>query len=337
MSKTSISTSTPPAESKTSTTSPDTTPVIPPDTTSTIPQADSKTSTIPQADSKTPVISSDTTPVIPSDTTPVIPSDTTNSDTISNKIFEPSHNLIEFTNYIIKRCLDNDYFNFRIFPLFMNFFVPFKNSADCISNVGVDFDFKSDYKEYIVYFKNLFFYFDLLNKKHDLQVITFNDLGDLITLANKSHDAKDTEIGKPDSTPDYDLDSTKREDLIYKIKNNYISIAEFDSQIKSAIEAFDYVKNFNCNDLHSFLVDFVPDGTPHTGTSSTNSKLQFFINACINNMDKKDLFIDVLSLADDDPELIFKKFVVLIAKSFPDSLSFNNAKFWVMTQLFSRI
>ena len=307
MSKTSISTSTPPADSKTSTSSP----------------AESKTSTTPP------------------DSTPVIPSDQTNSDTISNKIFEPSHNLIEFTDYIIKRCLDNDYFNFRIFPLFMNFFVPFKNSADCISNVGVDFDFKSDYKEYILYFKNLFFYFDLLNKKHDLQVKTFKDLGDLITLANKSHDAKDTEIGKPDSTPDSTpdsyLDSTKREELISKIKNNFISINEFDSQIKSGIEAFDYVKNFNCNDLHSFLVDFVPDGTPHTGTTSTNSNLQFFINACINNMDKKDLFIDVLSLADDDPELIFKKFVVLIAKSFPDSLSFNNAKFWVMTQLFSRI
>jgi hypothetical protein len=289
------------------------------------------------------------TSTTPADSTPVIPSDQTNSDTISNKIFEPSHNLIEFTDYIIKRCLDNDYFNFKIFPLFMNFFVPFKNSADCISNVGVDFDFKSDYKEYILYFKNLFFYFDLLNKKHDLQVLTFKDLAKLIDLAKNDNDATKSEIGGPVSTPD--SDDSNREELIYKIKNNFISINDFDSQIKSAIKAFDYVKNFNCNDLHSFLVDFVPDGTPHTESTvptasgsnvpttsvTTNSKLQFFINACINNMDKKDLFIDVLSLDDDDPELIFKKFVVLIAKSFPDSLSFNNAKFWVMYQLFTRI
>jgi hypothetical protein len=233
----------------------------------------------------------------------------------------------------------------------MNFFVPFKNSAECISNVGVDFDFKSDYKEYILYFKNLFFYFDLLNKKHDLQVQTFNDLTRLIALAQNNNDATKSEIGGPDSTPD--SDDSNREDLISKIKNNFISINDFDSQIKSAIEAFDYVKNYNCNDLHSFLVDFVPDGstvptpsttpttstatTSTTPTTSTNSNLQFFINACVNNMDQKDLFIDVLSLADDDPELIFKKFVLIIAKSFPEATSFNKAKFWVLTQLFTRL
>ena len=253
------------------------------------------------------------------------------------KSFSPSPNLTDFTDYIVKKCIDNDHFNFAIFPLFMEFLLPFKNAVECKSKLAIPFDFKTDFKDYTIYFKSLFIYYKLLNKRHDAQFETFKLFNKLIALSKSDFDASTTE-GK---TSGADVMEEKKETIIHDIVDKYKQIATYDMDIISAMDDFVLAQSsFTCNDLSSFINGIVAPGTampPGVLIDNTNDSIPTFIKKCVTNMNQDDFSIEVSSLNDDTPDLIFKKFVLFLCESYSNTESFNNAKFWVFNQLFIRL
>ena len=242
--------------------------------------------------------------------------------------FVPSPNLIDFTNEIIKQCIHNDHFNFTIFPLFMEFLLPFKNANECETFVGLELDFKSNYKNYTEYFKSLFTYHNILKQKFDLQNIASNDIQSLYSLKTKQSDldATGTEFSNPTPKP-LPINETfnKQVDLITKIEANLNAIGALDPQIKTLKENFEHNANYNSNDLHSH---FLLNELKHSPE---------LIQKCVKNMAGNEKFIDLSTIVDDTPDLIFKKFVIVICKNYPLEAQFNDAKFWVLSQLFTRL
>jgi hypothetical protein len=54
-------------------------------------------------------------------------------------------------------------------------------------------------------------------------------------------------------------------------------------------------------------------------------------------MNEPPFSIDINTLFNDGPEIVFQKFVKVICKNFSTTASFNDAKFWVLSQLFTRL
>jgi len=129
---------------------------------------------------------------------------------------------------------------------------------------------------------------------------------------------------------------TEKSRLIENIKAKIVVINEKNNAIDDALRLFDNSKNNECNDLHTFFQGFSISG-PIIPNLSTNSSISKFIQKCVNNMDNTDAYIDISNISDNPPELIFKQFVLLICNSYNDDVSFNNAKFWLMSQLFNRL
>ena len=238
--------------------------------------------------------------------------------------FIPSY-LSDFTNFIIERCIEDTHFNLIVFPLFMKYLLPFKNSEECIKKLDIEVEYKTDYKDYTIYFKSLFDYYNLLSQKHTLQNDTIA-LFDQIVALNDTSDAKSTEGTNP-STISTQKDTTTLDDrqrIIGSIQKKYKEITILDPLIITAAKRFDFVFTWECNDLH---LDIENDDSDH----------KTLIHLCISNMDKPAFSIDLKTIIDDSPELIFQKFVKTICKNFNNPTSFIDAKFWVLSQLFTRL
>lgn len=238
--------------------------------------------------------------------------------------FIPSH-LSYFTTFIIDKCIQDTHFNFLIFPLFMKYLLPFKNSEDCIKGLDIDVEYKTDYKNYSVYFKSLFDYYNLLSQKHKLQHETL-DLFDRISNIDKppsKEEVLSTEAGTTILTQTDTTTLDTRQNIIGSIQQNYKLIAGLDSQIIAAAKKFDNVFTWDCNDLHLAI--------------DTTTNTEQFIQKCIDNMNKPAFSIDTNTIIDDPPEIIFKKFVKVICANFNTAEYFNDAKFWVLSQLFTNL
>ena len=234
--------------------------------------------------------------------------------------FTPSY-LTEFTDFIIKRSIEDTHFNFLIFPLFMKYLLPFKTPQLCIEKLDIEVESKSDYKDYVVYFKSLFDYYILLSQKHALQHDTLQFFDNLISNPGDAHSTEATVSRDPSQQ-----DSTgfkKRQQNIDHIRQNYKQISLLDSQIKDAAKRFNTVLTWECNDLHLII--------------TTESEPTQLITKCIENMNKSPFSIKIDTLFDDGPEIVFQKFVKVICKNFTTTASFNDAKFWVLSQLFTRL
>jgi hypothetical protein len=238
--------------------------------------------------------------------------------------FDPSH-LRDFTQFIIDKCIEDTHFNFLIFPLFMKFLLPFNSPQECIKKLDIDLEFKSDYKNYSLYFKTLFDYYNLLSQKHILQCATldlFDIISDIDTPPSKEEvlETEGTTSQDPSKKDPTTLDT--RQPIIDKIRQNYKVIAGLDSQIKAAAKHFDTVFTWDCNDLHLAII---------------NNNTDPLITNCIDNMNKAPFSIVLDTIIDDPPEIIFKKFVKVICTNFNTAESFNDAKFWVLSQLFIKL
>ena len=244
-----------------------------------------------------------------------------------NITFDPSL-LIPFTNFIIEKSMADVQFNFTIFPFFMKFLLPFNKPADCIEHIGnIDVAPLSDFKNYSNYFKSLFNYYNLLNKKHLIQ----QDIIALFTQISMKITSPDT---GPNPTQTQGTATQVQErltpfpsDLVDKIKNNYVQIKDLNRTILEASKEFNRIKKWQCEDLHSFLLLKTPDPTLQ----------ETFVLDCTSHMFGTQFFIDPATLSNDSPEIVFKKFVWVICNNFYTDASFNDAKFWVLSQLFTRL
>ena len=238
--------------------------------------------------------------------------------------FDPSH-LRDFTQFIINKCIEDTHFNFLIFPLFMKFLLPFNSPQDCIKHIDIDVEFKYDYKNYSLYFKTLFDYYNLLNQKHILQnqTLSFFDSISIIDKPPSEQEVSSTEGTSQDPSKKDTTTLKERQTIIDKIRLNYKVIAGLDSQIIAAAKHFDNVFTWDCNDLHLAIIN--------------NNNTDPLIKKCIDNMNKPPFYIDTNTIIDDPPEIIFQKFVKVICTNFNNPASFNDAKFWVLSQLFTRL
>ena len=280
--------------------------------------------------------------------------------------FTPSNHLKDFTRFIINKCIDNNHYNFAIFPLFIQFLLPFNDPASCLKNLDFKVDTQSDFKNYNLYFKNLFHYYNLLDQKHKIQLKTLTHFDSLIALATSSSSAVSTEFVGGAITPEPATAPT-RESFIQLIQANYTKINDLDLLISTAIQDFDNVKDWKCNDLHIFINSY--NDTPVNNTTDNNNinnnddnntnndntnnddnsnnnddntnatppNLQAFIQKCIVSMNGAESVIDLKTVLDDTPDFLFKKFVTIICTNYNTPEHFNNAKFWVLSQLFYRL
>lgn len=240
--------------------------------------------------------------------------------------FDPSH-LRDFTQFIINKCIEDTHFNFLIFPLFMKFLLPFNSPQECIKHIVIDLEFKSDYKNYSLYFKTLFDYYTLLNQKHILQCATLDFFDNIlaIDIPPSKEEVLSTEGTTTSQVPSKKDPTTlkERQTIIDKIRQNYKDITGLDSQIIDAAKKFDTVFTWDCNDLHLAIIN--------------NNNTDPLIKKCIDNMNKPPFSIDINTIIDDPPEIIFQKFVKVICTNFNTAASFNDARFWVLSQLFTRL
>ena len=263
--------------------------------------------------------------------------------------FVPSFYLRDFTKFIIKRCIDNNHFNFTIFPVFIEFLIPFNDSKSCLTKLDINVEKGNEYKEYTNYFKFLFHYFNLLETKHNIQLETLTLFNDLSTLVNFT-DAHSTELTNPNPITPITPNPASRESVIKKIKANFIKINDIDANITNANQDFIRVKDWECSDLHLFIHPHTDnnnntdttnndnsDVTPAEQPNEAENKEQFFINKCIQTMNGSEFFIDTKTLTNDPPDLLFKKFIAVLCNNYPNSDSFKHAKFWVISQLFSAL
>jgi len=238
--------------------------------------------------------------------------------------FIPSQEFIKFTEYIIKLSLNNDSFALNLFPLLIELFLPFDDSAACIENLKIDYSGDTHpFKDYSKYFKSLITYYNLLKNKCTIQAATVPMIQELVNIASQSKDA--TPFENATGTPIDNNNNLKlKTDLIKQIQEQHTLIEKLDTQISKALVEFNDASIY-CSDLHSFF----------NGTSST-SKNEFISN-CSNNMNGDEVFIDISSLADDPPDILIKKFILIICKSYGQQPIFNKVKFWVISQLFIRL
>jgi hypothetical protein len=258
--------------------------------------------------------------------------------------FVPSFYLRDFTKFIIKRCIDNNHFNFTIFPIFIEFLIPFNDSKSCLTKLDINLEKGNEYKEYTNYFKLLFHYFNLLETKHNIQLETLTFFNELSTLVNFT-DAHSTELTEPTPITPTPSNPASRESVIKKIKANFIKINDIDANITNANQDFIRVKDWECSDLHLFInphADIVTTAEDNVTTDQDNvttaeqpNNEQFFINKCIQTMNGAEFYIDTKTLTNDPPDLLFKKFIAVLCNNYPNSDSFKHAKFWVISQLFS--
>ena len=210
----------------------------------------------------------------------------------------------------------------------MKFLLPFNSPQDCIKKLDIEVEYKTDYKDYTVYFKSLFDYYNLLSQKHTLQNDTIA-LFDSISIIDKppsEQEVSSTEGTSEFKDDDQDKDTTtlkQRQTIIDNIRVKYKVISGLDSQIKAASKHFDTVLTWDCNDLHLAIIN--------------NNNTDPLIKKCIDNMNKPPFSIDTNTIIDDPPEIIFQKFVKVICNNFNTADSFNDAKFWVLSQLFTRL
>jgi hypothetical protein len=240
--------------------------------------------------------------------------------------FIPPQEFIKFTDYIIKVSHQNDHLFFNIFTLFIQFLLPFNDVASCKANVNMEYTADTiKYKEYDKYFKSLFAYYNLLQLIHQLQGDTVAFIGELNALSLQDPD--NTALPTEGQTQSQLLESTlqKRTLLIEDINKLFIQIQQNDDLLEKAIADFKD-NSLLCNDLHSHLLIH-------------NFKFSFdhLATLCSNHMIDNTLFIDIESLVDDNPEVLIKKYILIMCASFTDSTLFLKAKFWVISQLFIRL
>jgi hypothetical protein len=240
--------------------------------------------------------------------------------------FIPPQEFIKFTDYIIKVSHQNDHLFFNIFPLFIQFLLPFNDVASCKANVNMEYTGDTiKYKEYDKYFKSLFAYYTLLQEIHQLQNDTVANIVELNaeSLQDPTHNALETEGQTQGPLPESTLQ--RRTQLIQDINQFFIQIQQKEDLLEKAIADFKD-NSLLCKDLHSHL-------------SIQNSKFSFdhLATLCSNHMLDNSLFIDIDSLVDDNPEILIKKYILIICTSFTDSTLFLKAKFWVISQLFNRL
>ena len=237
--------------------------------------------------------------------------------------FIPSQEFIKFTDYIIKLSLNNDSFALNLFPLLIELFLPFDDSAACIENLKIDYSGDTHpFKNYSKYFRSLITYYKLLKNKYQIQDATVHMIQELVQVASQTSNA--TPFENASGTPIDNNNLKIKTDLITHIQEQHTLIEQLDTQISKALVEFNDASIF-CSDLHSFF----------NGTSSTSKNV--FISNCSNNMNDDEVFIDITSLADDPPDILIKKFILIICKSYGQQPIFNKVKFWVISQLFIRL
>jgi hypothetical protein len=281
--------------------------------------------------------------------------------------FVPSAHFIDFTNLIIKRCIDDDHFNFTIFPLFIQFFLPFSSSKDCKASIDdMQLEYKTHFKDYKMYFKSLLLYYKLLTERYNTQSSLFSNIENLASLAYNVIDATSSEMGSP--TPSSSPTTTSREPLIGSIQQSFIQLNQLNSAILKEETNFKHIVDWDCSDLHFFIrgKPLVATSTtthpatttdPATTTSTTDpatttstttdpatdtsrpitGNISEFAQKCVQNMKGDKFVVDFDSLIDDTPDILFKKYITIVCNLFDNDDSFNNAKFWVLSQLYTRL
>ena len=245
--------------------------------------------------------------------------------------FIPSQEFIKFTDYIIKISHQNDHMFFNIFPLFIRFLLPFNDVASCKANINMEYTGDIiKYRQYDKYFKSLFAYYTLLQQIHLLQYENVSNIKKLNALYVQDPDntALGTEGVIPsDIAPSEPIPSnlTERTQLIEKINKFFVQIQQKEDLLEKALADFKD-NSLLCNDLHS-----------HLNIQKFTSSLDHLATLCANQMIDNTLFIDIESLVDDNPEILIKKYILILCTSFSDSSLFIKAKFWVISQLFNRI
>jgi hypothetical protein len=305
--------------------------------------------------------------------------------------FVPSPHFIDFTNFIIKRCIDNDMFYFTIFPLFIDGLLPFSSSNECKAYFkDLTLEGITDSKDYKKYFSSLFFYYNLLEERYSLQLTALQLIQSLASSAYNLVDARATEGAVAATIPPQQPRFVQIQNLL----DHYILLNEVDSKILKAKTDFEYIQYWDFSQLHSFISGGSPDPTNATANAPTNATanaptnateyagsveakeseppgeetqgeakideppevkveqpnvalgqprplnttlIKPFILKCIQNLKKEGFVIDLDSLFDDSPDLLFKKFALVICNNYTASADFNNAKFWVLSQLYSRL
>lgn len=245
--------------------------------------------------------------------------------------FIPSQEFIKFTDYIIKISHQNDHLFFNIFPLFIRFLLPFNDVASCKANINMEYTGDIiKYRQYDKYFKSLFAYYTLLQDIHQLQCNNVVNIGKLNALYSQDPEksALETEGVIPNElTPGDPPPSNlqQRIDLIEKINQFFVQIQQKEDLLEKALADFKD-NSLLCNDLHSHLMIH-------------NFKFSFdhLATLCANQMIDNTLFIDIESLVDDNPEILIKKYILILCTSVTDSSLFIKAKFWVISQLFNRL
>jgi len=296
--------------------------------------------------------------------------------------FVPSPHFIDFTNFIIKRCIDNDMFYFTIFPLFIDGLLHFSSSNDCKASIkDLTLEGITDSKDYKKYFSSLFFYYNLLEERYDLQLKALSLIQELASSAHNMVDARATE----GAVPTLIQPQQPRFVQIQTLLDHYILLNDIDSKILKAKTDFEYIQYWDFSQLHSFISGGSPDPTNATPSDNTTPSdpnatayagsveakgegehaseetdgeppdvnianvalgqprplnttlIKPFILKCIQNLKKEGFVIDLDSLFDDSPDILFKKFALVICNNYTASADFNNAKFWLLSQLYSRL
>ena len=283
--------------------------------------------------------------------------------------FIPSAHFIDFTNLIIKRCIDDDNFNFTIFPLFIQFFLPFSSSKSCKASISdMQLEYKTQFKDYKIYFKSLLLYYKLLTERYNTQSSLFSNIEDLASLAYNVVDATSSEMGAP--TPSSSPTVRPREPLIETIQQSFIQLNLLNSAILKEETNFKHIVDWDCSDLHFFIRGKpintatdpatapatdpatapatdpatapanAPPTTPATSTDTSRpitGDTSEFAQKCVQNMKGDKFVVDFNSLIDDTPDILFKKYITIVCNLFENDDSFNHAKFWVLSQLYTRL
>ena len=312
--------------------------------------------------------------------------------------FIPSQHFKDFTDFIIKRCIDNDQFYFTIFPLFIDVLLPFSISNDCKESIkDLALEQITDFKDFKKYFTSLFFYYKLLEERYTLQLEILRLIKSLASSAFNEVDARKSEGAAvtADIPP-----QQPRVEAIQTVFEHYTLLNELDSKILKAKTDFEHIHYWEFSEFHSFILGSAPtanapnadatanapnadnananatadataDATANAnatgsvetkqsepaGESDAEEPLEVkvdsntlgkprplnielvagFIPKCTQNLKKEKFVIDLDSLFDDSPDVLFQKFVLLMCNNYTANPDFINAKFWVLSQLYSRL